>query len=78
MLAATSGLVEATSPPSGSGASRGLMYLLGRRQVDRDALFRDFEALFPGGSDDAAQLDLAVLAQKPDFDHAVIDCLMCE
>jgi len=41
-----------------------------------DMLFGDFEAMFPGGKGEAAGLDNAALSGKPDFDQALIDCMM--
>jgi hypothetical protein len=41
-----------------------------------DAMFADFSNIFPGGSGDGAKLDIAVLANKPDMDEALIDCMM--
>ena len=41
-------------------------------------LFDEFEAMFPGGKGEAAKLDLAALADKPDIDQALIDTMMYE
>jgi hypothetical protein len=42
-----------------------------------DALFRDFESLFPGvGGGEGALLDLQALCDKPDIDEAIVDCMM--
>ena len=62
-------LVKTGGAASGGGAG----YLLGRSEADARALYDDFEALFPGGSDDACKLDLAELGAKPDLDQALVD-----
>ena len=41
-----------------------------------DQLYAEFEALFPGGTHEAAKLDFSALCDKPDLDEALVDCIM--
>jgi hypothetical protein len=51
-------------------------YIMQSTPAAVDALYADFEAMFPGGSGDGAKLDLAALTEKKDMDQALIDCMM--
>jgi hypothetical protein len=41
-------------------------------------MYDDFEAMFPGGSGEANQLDLAAMCEMPDIDLALVDAVMYE
>ena len=51
-------------------------YVLQLTPAAVDALFGEFEAMFPGGGGEAAALELTALCGKPDLDQALIDCIM--
>jgi hypothetical protein len=62
---------------AGRGRSAASAFLVGRHADAQRQLYDAFEALFPGGGDDAASLDLPTLGLKPDLDQALVDCIMC-
>jgi hypothetical protein len=53
-------------------------YILQSTPEAINAMYDDFEAMFPGGSGEANQLDLAAMCEMPDIDLALVDAVMYE